>query len=100
MPGVPDSNVLGYIFAYMYMLIGYKGHSNTIRIGLFRDHYDNVIALEDGQSSQGKSEPITLVMNACDWYDIVDFDFIECFTTTFLRAHSWLNWVDMISSKG
>ena len=19
---------------------------------------------------------------------------IECFTTTFLRAHSWLNWVD------
>ena len=24
----------------------------------------------------------------------VEFDFIECFTTTFLRAHSWLNWVD------
>ena len=24
----------------------------------------------------------------------MDFDFIECFTTTFLRAHSWLNWVD------
>ena len=23
-----------------------------------------------------------------------DSDFIECFTTTFLRAHSWLNWVD------
>ena len=23
-----------------------------------------------------------------------DFDFIECCTTTFLRAHSWLNWVD------
>ena len=23
------------------------------------------------------------------------FDFIECFTTTFLRAHSWLNWVFM-----
>ena len=22
------------------------------------------------------------------------FDFLECFTTTFLRAHSWLNWVD------
>ena len=22
------------------------------------------------------------------------FDFIECLTTTFLRAHSWLNWVD------
>ena len=22
------------------------------------------------------------------------FDFMECFTTTFLRAHSWLNWVD------
>ena len=26
--------------------------------------------------------------------NIVLFDFIECFTTTFLRAHSWLNWVD------
>ena len=25
---------------------------------------------------------------------MVWFDFIECFTTTFLRAHSWLNWVD------
>ena len=24
----------------------------------------------------------------------VKFDFIECFTTTFLRAHSWLNRVD------
>ena len=23
-----------------------------------------------------------------------EFDLIECFTTTFLRAHSWLNWVD------
>ena len=21
-------------------------------------------------------------------------DFIECFTTTFMRTHSWLNWVD------
>ena len=31
-------------------------------------------------------------------YDMRDegrwFDFIECFTTTFLLAHSWLNWVD------
>ena len=26
---------------------------------------------------------------------ILFFDFIECFTTTFLRAHSWLNWVDL-----
>ena len=25
---------------------------------------------------------------------VLDFDFIECFTTTFLHAHSWLNWVD------
>ena len=23
-------------------------------------------------------------------YDLILFDFIECFTTTFLRAHSWL----------
>ena len=27
-------------------------------------------------------------------FHILRFDFIECFTTTFLRAHSWLNWVD------
>ena len=27
-------------------------------------------------------------------YPLIWFDFIECFTTTFLRAHSWLNWVD------
>ena len=26
--------------------------------------------------------------------DLFWFDFIECFTTTFLRAHSWLNRVD------
>ena len=25
--------------------------------------------------------------------DCAGFDVIECFTTTFLRAHSWLNWV-------
>ena len=27
------------------------------------------------------------------------FDFIECFTTTFLRAHSWLNWVAATRGK-
>ena len=26
--------------------------------------------------------------------EAVLFYFIECFTTTFLHAHSWLNWVD------
>ena len=25
---------------------------------------------------------------------VIVFDFIECFTTIFLHAHSWLNWVD------
>ena len=25
--------------------------------------------------------------------------FIECFTTTFLRAHSWLNWVQAFSGR-
>ena len=29
-----------------------------------------------------------------DFVILQAFDFIECFTTTFLRAHSWLNWVD------
>ena len=28
------------------------------------------------------------------WGHILCFDFIECFTTTFLHTHSWLNWVD------
>ena len=28
------------------------------------------------------------------YWVFVSFIFIECFTTTFLRAHSWLNWVD------
>ena len=27
-------------------------------------------------------------------HDIQGTDFIECFTTTFLHTHSWLNWVD------
>ena len=26
--------------------------------------------------------------------DFILFYFIECLTTTFLRTHSWLNWVD------
>ena len=30
----------------------------------------------------------------CSWSIIYSLDFSECFTTTFLRAHSWLNWVD------
>ena len=28
---------------------------------------------------------------------VTRYDFIECFTTTFLRAHSWLNWVDVVT---
>ena len=27
-------------------------------------------------------------------WTFLQIDFIECFTTTFLRAHSWLNCVD------
>ena len=34
----------------------------------------------------------TYIYNICIY--CMFFDFIECFTTTFLRAHSWLNWVD------
>ena len=35
---------------------------------------------------------LTVITN---WFGVHQrfFDFIECFTTTFLRAHSWLNWV-------
>ena len=35
---------------------------------------------------------LLMTLGAFDWAWF--FDFIECFTTTFLRAHSWLNWVD------
>ena len=28
------------------------------------------------------------------------FDFIECFTTTFLHTHSWLNWVNEDDEDG
>ena len=34
-----------------------------------------------------------IVASDCKWRSS-EFYFIECFTTTFLRAHSWLNWVD------
>ena len=37
------------------------------------------------------------MMTSQDFLDtklVIWFDLIECFTTTFLRAHSWLNWVD------
>ena len=33
------------------------------------------------------------------WWSSFNFDFIECFTTTFLHAHSWLNWVVWWSSQ-
>ena len=38
---------------------------------------------------------ITVMMKYCciSWRP-VEFDLIECFMTTFLHTHSWLNWVD------
>ena len=33
--------------------------------------------------------PLVLTVPLCN-----NTFFIECFTTTFLRTHSWLNWVD------
>ena len=30
----------------------------------------------------------------CACVRVCVLDLIECFTTTFLRTHSWLNWVD------
>ena len=38
---------------------------------------------------QGEHVTTPYRINSGSW-----FDFIECFTTTFLRAHSWLNWVE------
>ena len=32
--------------------------------------------------------------SASSYHEQRSHDVIECFTTTFLRAHSWLNWVD------
>ena len=36
----------------------------------------------------------------CNVIEAQGFDFIECFTTTFLRAHSWLNWVAIEAQGG
>ena len=36
----------------------------------------------------------TVALHLLAGISLYRFDFIECFTTTFLRAHSWLNWVD------
>ena len=33
-------------------------------------------------------------MSLTKFWVLFFYFFIECFTTTFLRAHSWLNWVD------
>ena len=48
-----------------YTLISHKGHNNTIQVYSVTV-MTNVIALEDGKSSQGTYEPITPVctMNA------------------------------------
>ena len=58
-----------------------------------------------GEQSDGCEDSFTYPANAlrlcqhikelCDTKETFAwFDFIECFTTTFLRAHSWLNWVE------
>ena len=39
-------------------------------------------------------QDIKLWVGIHEYREIQFFDFIECFKTTFLRAHSWLNWVD------
>ena len=47
-------------------------------------------------SSTSASNIHTICIRLCDSFCFVHvFDFIECFTTTFLRAHSWLNWVEV-----
>ena len=48
-----------------------------------------------GKQGFSKTYLFTVVKGAVSAYYYY-FDFIECFTTTFLRAHSWLNWVDII----
>ena len=42
----------------------------------------------------GVPNQCTMLQYSIVLHHITHFDFIECFTTTFLRAHSWLNWVD------
>ena len=56
---------------------------------------DNYRAIALG-SILGKLLDIILLRKCSNVFQTSDlrFDFIECFTTTFLRAHSWLNWVD------
>ena len=57
-------------------------------------HYANVminntIIRHNAYFKASKSRSVLPAAMLCGW-----FDFIECFTTTFLRSHSWLNWVD------
>ena len=51
----------------------------------YRGHWN--VALQESQQMSMSS----LYKGHCKSQGL---DFIECFTTTFLPAHSWLNWVD------
>ena len=47
-----------------------------------------------GKKNNKKNFPQSFNIENKTVNDQDEFDFIECFTTNFLRAHSWLNWVD------
>ena len=56
--------------------------------GKAKDQNSTVLQADREEEVEGRNIGVPVVKSASG------FDFIECFTTTFLRAHSWLNWVD------
>ena len=65
--------------------LGLSGGDQTMPQSIIRDSL--IDASRHHQGIKGYKEGTTA-------YHILWLDFIECFTTTFLRAHSWLNRVD------
>ena len=74
----------------------FKGHLNNPENVLHTTDIPSSQVLQHGEEKVWEwtelclCKCVTLLWNR-DWSR---WDFIECFTTTFLRAHSWLNWVD------
>ena len=80
---IPDENV------------GYQGF-HDVPLHDMADADMPYVAVSD--LSALRQEWPALVVSRMTWHQLeleqMRHDFIECFTTTFLRAHSWLNWVD------
>ena len=93
-----------------------KGHISSIqqvrmlRYTLFKNDTDkhdkpcpnmHVDIKQDKKNNRSVECSTTLFKNDTDKHDkpCPNICFIECFTTTFLRAHSWLNWVPIYACR-